>query len=336
MMTGMAGKARKGLGGTIRKLPSGRYQVRLHDTATGTHTSLGVYGTKADADAALAAAKTDRGRGGFVAPDRGRVPLRDYADAWLAHHNNLSARTRDLYVSLLRLHIVPKLGDVRIGDLEPATIRRWYAGLGTGDATKARTYRLLHAILATAVKDELIVRNPCRIDGAGQERAAERHTATIPQTFALADAMPPPLRCLPLVAAFGQLRLGECAGMRRRDVDPLHGGVHVRRQVQRLDDGTMIITQPKNDSRRFVRLPDQIMVELEVHLAAHVPKKPDALLFIKPNGRPLDRNWVGKQWRKVRSTVAASDSTFPEDLHFHDLRGTGATLGTAQGAPSAR
>lgn len=332
MIEPMAGRARRGHGGSIRRLPSGRWQVRLHDRGTGAYTALGVFDTKAGADAALAAAKTDMGRGGFVSPDRGRLPLRQYADGWVQDHSGLSRRTRDLYGSLLRLHILPILGDIRIGDIDPSTVRRWYAGMTTGRPTKARTYRLVHAILETAVKDELIVRNPCRIAGAGQEKAVERPTATIPQTFALAEAMQPPLRCLPLVAAFGQLRLGECAGLRRRDVDPLHGGVHVRQQVQRLDDGTIIMTTPKNDSQRFVTLPEQIMEELTAHLAAYVAEDPAALLFTKPNRRPLDRNWVNKEWRKARRVVADHDATFPAELHFHDLRGTGATLATAQGA----
>jgi hypothetical protein len=39
----------------------------------------------------------------------------------------------------------------------------------------AKSYRLLPAILNTAVtEDELIIVNPCRIKGAGEERATER------------------------------------------------------------------------------------------------------------------------------------------------------------------
>jgi hypothetical protein len=49
----------------------------------------------------------------------------------------------------------------------------------------AKAYRLLRAVLMTAVKeDELIRINPCRITGADQEKAAERPVLSVPQVFA--------------------------------------------------------------------------------------------------------------------------------------------------------
>jgi hypothetical protein len=50
--------------------------------------------------------------------------------------------------------------------------------------------RLLRAVLNTAVDDELIRRNPCRIEGAGTESTRERPVATPDQVEALVTAMP--------------------------------------------------------------------------------------------------------------------------------------------------
>ena len=62
-------------------------------------------------------------------------------------------------------------------------MRHWYASLlrrlDRGDVTVAKAYRLLRAILNTAVADELIVRNPCTIKGGGVERTPERPVATV-------------------------------------------------------------------------------------------------------------------------------------------------------------
>jgi hypothetical protein len=59
--------------------------------------------------------------------------------------------------------------------LDTATVREWRAGLleaGVSATMVAKSYRLLRAILNTAVtEDELIIVNPCRIEGAGEERA---------------------------------------------------------------------------------------------------------------------------------------------------------------------
>lgn len=60
--------------GTVRKLPSGRYQVRYR--RHGKQLSSGqTFATKADANAHLAALETDLARGAIVAPDVGKVGL---------------------------------------------------------------------------------------------------------------------------------------------------------------------------------------------------------------------------------------------------------------------
>jgi excisionase family DNA binding protein len=51
-------------------------------------------------------------------------------------------------------------------------------------------YRLMRAVLNTAVDDGRIKRNPCRIKGAGEYRADERPTASVRQVYALAERMP--------------------------------------------------------------------------------------------------------------------------------------------------
>ena len=81
----------------------------------------------------------------------------------------------------------------------------------------AKAYRLLRAVLNTAVdEDRILARNPCRIRGADQENAAERPVLTVAQVFELADAMPHRrLRVLILVTAFASLRWGEVTALRR-------------------------------------------------------------------------------------------------------------------------
>lgn len=61
---------------------------------------------------------------------------------------------------------------------------------GVGASTVAKAYRLLRAVLNTATDDEVIVRNPCRIKGAGVEATPERPVITLAQVLALAAAMP--------------------------------------------------------------------------------------------------------------------------------------------------
>src|SRR5215831_14192806 len=77
----------------------------------------------------------------------------------------------------------------------PRRAQRAALDAGTSAVTVAKAYRLLKAILTTAADDGVIRRNPCRIKGAGQEKSPERPVLTIPQMFALADAIGQRYRC---------------------------------------------------------------------------------------------------------------------------------------------
>lgn len=148
--------------GAIRRLPSGRRQARL-STATGERVALGTFTSKADADAALADASHDTRRGTFVPPTRGRVTLAEHAETWLAAHRG-TPRTLQTARSILRIHVLPELGVVALGELDPGTVDDWLARVRrqTGGSTAAHAYRVLHAVLADAVRRELIVRNPAK------------------------------------------------------------------------------------------------------------------------------------------------------------------------------
>jgi integrase len=102
-------------------------------------------------------------------------------------------------------------------------MRKWRKKLldsGVGAVTVAKAYRLLKSIMKTAVDDGLIKRNPCRIDGAGQEHSPERPILTVNQAFALADAFTDRRYQLPiLLAVFCSLRWGELAALPRYLVD---------------------------------------------------------------------------------------------------------------------
>jgi integrase len=327
-------RKRRQLGG-IDRLKSGRYRVRFTDEATGERVSLGTFGSKADAEQALAKTVADQSRGRWVRPDAGNVLLEDYARQWVASRLGrngapLRPRVRELYEGQLRLHILPTLGRVPLGRLRPATIRMWYAALverGPGASTAAKCYRLLHAILNTAIGDGLIAVNPCTIRGAGAENAAERKLPTVEQVFELADAVKPRYRALVLVAAFSGLRRGELFGLRREHVDLKHGTVSVEVQRQQLASGEHIVGPPKSDAgRRTVALPAETLAVLADHLARYTGAEPSAWMFTGEKGGPLREGVWQHEWARARETIGLPD------LHFHDLRHVAATLAAATGA----
>ncbi len=88
-------------------------------------------------------------------------------------------------------HINPYLGGVPLGRLSTPMVREWRAKLLRGSVSvsvAAKAYRLLRSSLATAVEeDKILARNPCRVRGAGTERAPERPVLTVAQVFELAE-----------------------------------------------------------------------------------------------------------------------------------------------------
>lgn len=88
-----------------------------------------------------------------------------------------------------------------------------------GEATRAKSYRLLHAIFVTAVDDLIVRRNPCRIRNGGKESSPERVELTLTEVYAIAEAVPKRYRLLILFGAFTSLRFGELAALQWCDID---------------------------------------------------------------------------------------------------------------------
>ncbi|MDZ7732499.1 MAG: tyrosine-type recombinase/integrase [Acidimicrobiia bacterium] len=227
--------------------------------------------------------------------------------------------------------MLPALGDLELGEITPARVRAWHAAMlraeSPGRSTAAKCYRLLKAMLNTAVDDEVLAKNPCTIRGAGVERPPERPVATIEQVYELADAVGPRYRAMVLTAAFTGLRLGELLALRRRSVDLLHAEVAVVEQLHETDAGELRFGPPKSDAGgRTVAVPASLRPELEEHLARYAAPGVDGLMFCGQEGQPLRRPNVYTIWNRARRAVGV-----PE-LHFHDLRHTGNTLAAATGA----
>ena len=317
--------------GNVRKLPSGRYQARYLDPSGYRHHAPLTFATIADANRWLSAVEAQIARGSWVDPRAGVITLTEYANGWLESRPGLRPRTVELYRSLLDHHLLPALGDRQLGKLTAPVVRHWYASLLRSSApravTVAKAYRLLRAILNTAVADELIVRNPCTIKGGGVERTPERPVATVAQVWALADAVEPRFRALVLTAAFAGLRFGELAALTRARVDLEARTISVVENQVELSGGVLLIGPPKSEAgRRTIVIPDALVPELAAHLDAYVAAEDDARVFTGAKGAAIRRhNWWAK-W------TAATEAVGVTGLRFHDLRHTCNTLTAATGA----
>jgi hypothetical protein len=153
--------------------------------------------------------EADLHRGAWADPKLSRITLAEWAKRWQATTTNLRPTTRDLYAYLLRPFLLPTFGKGSLSSIDVLAVRSWLASLegqGVSASTQAKAYRLLSRILGAAVEAGYLLRNPCTVKGAGQERAPEMRFATVAQVAALAEAIGPRYRALVLVAAYGGLR----------------------------------------------------------------------------------------------------------------------------------
>lgn len=325
--------------GAVRRLPSGRWQVRYPDPARARRLLAAprTFGTKTEAAHFLAGVETDQARGTWLDPERGAVRLAAYARAWLETRTvagrPLRPRTRANYQGLLDRHIAPRLGALSLDEITPERVRLWYAEVSNvGATTAAQAYRVLHAILRTATDEGTYARNPCRLRGAGQAKAAERPLLSVEDVEALAAAMPAHLRALVHLGYWAALRLGELIALERRDLtlDVALGSGTVRVERAQQDvDGVPLVGPPKAESIRTVNLPPPAVAALAEHLAARPTGLPTARVFTRASGLPLRHYDVHRQWGRARVAAGLPDA------RPHDLRHAGLTLAAQAGATLA-
>lgn len=317
--------------GTIRQLSSGRWQARYWDDTTGKQRSAPeTFPTKREASRWLALLESGRVQAKVVEARKSPDRLAEYACRWI-DARPIRPRTEELYRLQLRLHIVPYLGDMKVAKIQPSHIREWHTTLvkqsGLHPTTIAKVYRLLRSILSTAVEDELLEANPCRIRNGGREQSKERPIPTVEQVKEIAQAMPDRFAAAVWIAALGGLRKGEILGLARRHVDIERGTIVVERALQEVTGEGAVLVEPKTpSSNRIVIMPTPLAAIVIEHLDEYVDGDPESLLFTNTYGRPVRATVWTSAWRRMRY------QTDYHDVRLHDLRHLAGTLTAQAGA----
>ena len=238
------------MGHIERRVWSGKasYRARYRDPA-GRERSKS-FRRKADAERWLAEIEHAKARGRWTDPALGRIRFDDWLASWWVTTTNLRPTTRARDELVLRLYARPRFGNVPLAAITQLDVRTWVAELsarGLTPATVTKTYQVFGKVMGAAVDAGYLAQTPCRNVPLPKIEREEMRFLTPAEIITLADAIRPLYRTLVLIGAYGGLRIGELAGLRRGRVDLLRGTVTVA-EIDR--GGRQAVLWATEDTRR--------------------------------------------------------------------------------------
>ena len=294
-----------------------------------------IYGkTRAAVAEKLTKAMSDRNGGFFF--DAGSLTVGEYLDRWLSDsvRGTVRVSTFERHEAIIRTHIKPSLGRVKLKQLTPTHVRGLHREKLDADlapATVRKIHSTLHKALSQAVSDGLIPRNAADVNAprpAPEEMrplSEDEARAFLETAKAAGDRFEP----LYVLAITTGLRRGELLGLRWDDVDLERGKLRVGRALVR-EGGQYIVGETKTRrGRRQVNLTPRTVNVLKAHRKRQLEERmrlsglyeDHGLIFTTGIGTPVNpENLVKRSFKPLLKRAG-----LPK-IRFHDLRHTCATL----------
>jgi integrase len=309
------------------------------DPATGKPRQqwVTVKGSKKDAEKKMSELLHQLDTGAIMQP--GKTTVADYLNKWLADYAkpNLSPRGYERYESIVRLHLIPALGIIKLTQLRPEHLQKHYAAMlkaGLQPRSVRYIHVVMHKALQTALKWGMVSRNVT--DGLDIPRAHQKEMQTWDEAEInkfLEAARSTPYYALFYTALFTGMRRSELLALRWQDVDFIYSQIYVNRSMHQLKDKSFNFAEPKTvKSRRTIALPPSAFLVLEAYRKAREyqykqidSKLNDSGLIFSNLGQPLRPNTVSRAWVMLAAKAGV------KVIRFHDARHTHASLLLKQG-----
>src|SRR5215204_153704 len=255
--------------GLIYRRKAGRWAGQhTIQTATGPKRKTVYAKTRAEVAARLAKAIAESENG--IAFDAGSMTVGAYLDSWLTDsvRGNVRPSTFVRSETLVRLHIKPVLGRIKLATLGPAHVQALYRAKldqGLSPTTVHRIHEVLHTALKRAVRWRLVRRNPCDVVIVPRRSKSEIRPLNPDQVRAfLKAAEGEHHEAFFVLALTAGPRLGEPRGLRWDAVDFERGRLQVRRTLVRAGN-VLVFGEPKTAKGRAVALTPRAVVSLNRH-----------------------------------------------------------------------
>lgn len=306
----------------IRKLPSGRWQARITDPLTGEQVSIGTFDTQGEAVAARDGARVDQRNGDWIAPSAGDVTLHDWMRDWIESRQDIADTTRQGH--LHALSCLGHLGQMKVGDIESAHVRRWLNELEGKDSTRRQRLVFVATAFNQAVAERIIRHNPCDAVPKPKIQDARDPLFLLPhQVDALIRELREPYDDLVATAVWTGMRWGMLRGLRPQDIQD--GRITITEQLTNSGARKPLKGRDSATSRHSVPVVAALAPVLERRIAA--ADAPWSLLFQSNRGNPVSSTAV-----RENLAQAVEAAGLPDQLVFHDLRHTCASWLARAGA----
>lgn len=266
--------------------------------------------------------------------DNTKITVSEFFDRFMndvASHT-LRPKTIVSYESIIRLHINPEIGNVKLAALTPVQLQTLYSKKLNSGLSK-RTVQYIHAVihrgLAQAVKWGLVNRNVADAVEAPRPTKRAPTTLTVTQVRDLLGVMREDrFYALYLLAITTGMRQGELLGLMWDDVDLDQGFIHVRHTAQTIYKQGVVLGETKTEkSRRSIAIPEIAIDALKEHWETQKLIKAgrrdwveNNLVFPTSKGTPMTARNL------IREFHALLEKAGLPKIRFHDLRHTSATL----------
>lgn len=272
-----------------------------------------IEGSEVAAERALAAMLIEIGEMPSVHDLSVRSFIDDLYKPWLEGH--VRRVTRVGYESKLDLWVLPKLGDVRLADLEPYVLDRWRDDLVAklSGRSALHVYRAFSTALARAVRWRLIKSNPLAAVDPPRASLRDLDTLTAKEALAYLKAFSGHvLEPIVIVAIATGLRPCELYALQWSDLDLAAAELRVSRGMHERKSEVWYEEPKSVRSKRVVSLPAWAVEALK-------PLRGLGPLVVD-SGAPMRPTAVARVYRKF---VASKDLRY---VPLRDLRHTHATL----------
>lgn len=279
--------------------------------------------------------------------------LGEYALSWL-ESKKIANSTRAGYEKILRVHILPRLGRLKLKDIYPSTIAKFYReleksgnrgrltkGLGLTANTVNKIHIVLGSVLQAAVYDGKVVVNHARNNphainaptGADiLEEQTELHTWTAEELETFLDwdyQTDDDLHALWHVFGWTGMRRGEGVALKWQDINFKNKTIAIRRSSDSALRKT-VKNSTKTKKNRSIRVNDETLAVLMEHktLRARLglnAVQPECFVFGNIDGTVRNPGDVGGRWSKTLKKAQEANPAL-SDLTIKGLRHTHATL----------